>query len=266
MGKAPRSGTSATPPQCGATIIPTAVAFVARTGHEMAEQLGAWLLAAGGAQDDVVPHDGFDGPVFVFSGQGSRFWPLDGTLFRRFPVLLAALEQCEQQLCKEGANWSLLEQLTAPDKASRLHEADVCQASILSCQIALAALWRSCGIEPSAVIGHSLGEVAAAHVAGAITLAQAIHIAVHRGRITKQASGQGAMVRSGLAQAEAETLMRSCMPGLALAVSNSATNSVVSGDLAAVDEILAICRTPQHLRPPPAGNRLRCTQSADGSA
>ncbi|MFN8464899.1 MAG: thioester reductase domain-containing protein [Caldilineaceae bacterium] len=221
---------------------PHRAAFVARTGGDMAEQIQAWLLAAGGAQESVVPDDGFDGPVFVFSGQGSRFWPLDVTLFRRFPVLQDALEQCEQQLRIDGANWSLLEQLTASDEASRLHEADVCQVAILSCQIALAALWRSWGIEPSAVIGHSLGEVAAAQVAGAITLEQAIHIAGHRGRITKQASGRGAMVLVGLAQAETEALIRSCSPGLAWAVSNSATNSVVSGDLAALDDLIKKCQ------------------------
>lgn len=208
-------------------------AFVARSRPELVDQ-----LAAAGQVEAGMPArsacDGRQGPVFVFSGQGARFWPLDGELMAQFPVFRATLERCADLLAVQGAGWSLVEQLTAADGDSRLHEAEVCQAAIVACQVALAALWRSWGIEPAAVIGHSLGEIAAAHVAGAISLEQAMALVLARGRITRQAAGYGAMALAGMSPAAAAELVRECEPAVVLAVTNSPANCVLSGDPAAL--------------------------------
>jgi acyl transferase domain-containing protein len=88
-------------------------------------------------------------------------------------------------------DWSLQEEL------ARLDRADVIQPALFALQVAIAALWRSWGIEPDAVIGHSMGEVAAAHIAGALTLEDAARIICRRSRLLSRISGQGAMVDGG---------------------------------------------------------------------
>lgn len=215
------------------------LAFVVRSRQELAEQLNAYCHGTPAVPTRVVSYDGYCGPVFVFSGQGAKFWPVDPNLLTRFPRFQAMLLCCEDLLHAQGADWSLLEQLTGKSGTFRLHETDASQAAIFACQVALATQWQAWGIEPSAVIGHSLGEVAAAHVAGAISLEQAIRIVFQRGRITKQAAGKGAMALVGLSTTAATEAIHGYESALAVAVSNSPTASVLSGDPTTLAEVLA---------------------------
>ena len=214
------------------------ITFVIRSKQELAAQLESYCRNTLTTPTDITPRDKFSGPVFVFSGQGAKFWPLDAGLLTAFDVFKDTLLHCENLLRAQGADWSLLDQLTAKDENSRMIETDISQTSIFACQVALAAQWRAWGIEPSAVIGHSLGEVAAAHVAGAISLEQAIHIVFHRGLITKQASGKGDMALVGLPRIEAGKAIKRYDDRLSVAVSNSPTASVLSGDPIALNEVL----------------------------
>src|SRR5215469_5029751 len=101
--------------------------------------------------------------VFVFSGQGSQ-WPNMGKqLLSQEPVFRASLEECEEAM-RPYIDWSLLEQLTAPESRSRLEEIDYLQPILFALQVALARLWISVGISPDVVVGHSMGEIAAAHI------------------------------------------------------------------------------------------------------
>ncbi len=215
------------------------LAFVCHSQQELTEQLNAYCQRTPIVPPRATAHEGVGGPVFVFSGQGAEFWPIDSALLTRFPIFQEVLACCDNLLRAQGTDWSLLEQLTATSAHSRLHETDVCQAAIFACQVALAALWRSWGIVPSAVIGHSLGEVAAAHVAGALSLEQAVTIVFQRGRITKQASGKGAMALVGLSMSAATEAIQDYGSALAVAVSNSPTTSVLSGDPVALATVVA---------------------------
>lgn len=215
------------------------LAFVFHSHRELTEQLNAYCHPTPVAPANSLAQGKYDGPVFVFSGQGAEFWPLDSALLTRLPIFQEVLIRCEELLRAQGSNWSLLEQLTAATENSLLHKTDVCQAAIFACQVALAALWRSWGIVPSAVIGHSLGEVAAAHVAGALSLEQAITVVLQRGRITKQASGKGAMALVGLSMPAAADAIQDYEAALTVAVSNSPTSAVLSGDPTALTVVLA---------------------------
>src|SRR4029077_14749935 len=111
--------------------------------------------------------------VFVFPGQGSQWFGMGRKLLEQEAVFREAVESCDRAMRPHG-DWSLMAELAAIDPAhSRLNEVDVLQPALFALQVALAALWRSWGIEPDAVVGHSMGEVAAAHVAGALSLEDA---------------------------------------------------------------------------------------------
>src|SRR5262249_27463719 len=100
--------------------------------------------------------------VFVFPGQGPQWWAMGRQLLDQEPIFKDAILTCDRLLAK-WAEWSIFHELTAPDESSsRLSQAQIVQPVMFSLQFALAALWRSWGITPSAVVGHSLGEIAAA--------------------------------------------------------------------------------------------------------
>jgi acyl transferase domain-containing protein len=136
-------------------------------------------------------------------------------------------------IVRELAGWSVAEQLSA--RASRLDETAVAQVAIAALQFGLTALWRSYAIEPAAVVGHSMGEVVAAHIAGALDRADALRLLLERGRIAEQARG-GAMASVGLPGAEVDALLadRGIVERAAVAAINSPHSAVVSGDPAAV--------------------------------
>ncbi len=111
------------------------------------------------------------------------------------------------------------------------------QPALFATQVALAALWRSYGVQPSAVVGHSMGEVAAAHVAGALSLADAALVICRRSRLLRRVSGRGAMLAVELSMAEAAASIKGRADRVSVAVSNGARATVLSGDPAALQEI-----------------------------
>ncbi|NEN98357.1 MAG: acyltransferase domain-containing protein [Moorea sp. SIO3I7] len=175
--------------------------------------------------------------VFVFSGQGPQWWGMGRELLSTEPVFSSTIEKCDQ-LLRSYANWSLLEELTANESTSRLAETEIAQPAIFALQVALAALWRSWGIEPKAIIGHSVGEVAAAHVAGALSLEDAVQVVFHRARFMQQGTGLGKMAAVELSVAEAEELLAKYAGRLSIAAINSPTSLVLSGEAAALEEVL----------------------------
>ncbi|WP_341529635.1 type I polyketide synthase [Nostoc sp. UHCC 0302] len=182
--------------------------------------------------------------VFVFSGQGPQWWAMGRELLEQEPVFRAAIAECDA-LIKFHTNWSLLTELTANAAESRLQETEIAQPAIFALQVGLARLWRSWGIEPKAVVGHSLGEVAAAHVAGALSLADAVQLICLRGRLMQQATGNGKMAAVELSAEETERWLRGYEGKLAIAAINSPTSTVVSGEPASVESFLELLQREQ---------------------
>ncbi|MBX9255496.1 SDR family NAD(P)-dependent oxidoreductase [Desmonostoc muscorum CCALA 125] len=176
--------------------------------------------------------------TFVFSGMGSQWWAMGRQLLESEPVFREAIKKCDE-LLRQYVDWSLLEELTASQENSRINSSQIAQCSIFAIQIALAALWRSWGITPQAIVGHSVGEVAAAHVAGVLSLEDAVRVIFHRSCTQAKVSGKGTMLAVGLSSEEAERVSaelgyQSCV---SIAAVNSPSAVTLAGDSAALEEI-----------------------------
>ncbi len=176
--------------------------------------------------------------VFVFSGQGSQWVGMGRMLLEQEPAFREAMEICDLAI-RKYTGWSILEELAADEAHSRLSEVDVVQPAIFAVQVSLAALWRSWGVEPDAVVGQSLGEVAAAHVAGALTLEDAARVICRRSQLVKRTSGHGSMAVVQLPLEEAERAISGREDRISVAVNSSPYSTVLSGEVAALEEVLA---------------------------
>ncbi|MEO6809431.1 MAG: amino acid adenylation domain-containing protein, partial [Isosphaeraceae bacterium] len=171
------------------------------------------------------------GLVFVFTGQGGSWWGVGRELLEREPVARAVFEECDAWFRRQ-ASWSLLDELNAAQTDSRLAKTEVAQPVQFALQVALAALWRSWGIVPDTVIGHSLGEIAAAHLAGVLTLNDALRVVYHRSRLMGKVAGQGGTAALGLGVDEVRRRLNAeaLNHRLAIAAVNSPDSTAISGD------------------------------------
>lgn len=178
--------------------------------------------------------------VFVYPGQGSQWTGMGRRLLAEEPAFRETIEACEAAM-RPYVDWSLQEQLEIREDSPsyRLDDVDVVQPALTAMDLALTALWRAWGIEPDGVIGHSMGEVAAACVAGALSLDEAMRVICERSRLLRRVRGRGAMAVVELSREEASVRVRDREASIAVAASNSPRSTVVSGETHAVDALLA---------------------------
>lgn len=177
--------------------------------------------------------------VFVMSGQGPQWYGMGRELMRHEPVFKRMMEACAAAM-RPYANFDLLEELARPEAESQMQRTEVSQPAIFAMQMALSALWQSWGISPSAVMGHSVGEVAAACVAGILTLDQAAKIIVLRGRYMDECVVTGgAMVAVGMTPEDAEELISRHDRSVSIAAFNGPRSLTLSGLRTSLEHIVA---------------------------
>ncbi|HEU5072662.1 MAG TPA: acyltransferase domain-containing protein, partial [Polyangiaceae bacterium] len=174
--------------------------------------------------------------VFVFPGQGSQWVGMARQLMAGVPSFRVSLEACERAF-RPFVDWSLRGQLLGTE-ATRLEQIDCIQPCLFAIQVALAELWREWGVEPSAVVGHSMGEVAAAYVAGALTLDDAARIICRRSALLRRVSGRGAMVLLELGAEATRAYIGDMADRVSIAASNSPRSTVISGERAALETLM----------------------------
>jgi acyl transferase domain-containing protein/NADPH:quinone reductase-like Zn-dependent oxidoreductase/acyl carrier protein len=202
------------------------------TREELAQRLRAFA-AEGAANGVSVGRSRNAGAVFVFSGMGPQWWGMGQSLLETEPVFRAAANACDEAF-RAVAGWSVLDEMRRPQALSRMSETRIAQPANFLLQISLAALLADLGVEPCAIVGHSVGEVAAAYVAGALDLADAVRVVFHRSRLQQLTAGSGTMLAVGLGADEA----RRQLDGYADVVSIGAVNSARSVTLAGSESAL----------------------------
>ncbi|MEU1631167.1 type I polyketide synthase, partial [Streptomyces sp. NPDC020096] len=178
--------------------------------------------------------------VFVFPGQGSQWAGMALELLGSSPVFAERLAECAAAL-RSFVDWSLLDVLRGVEGAPSLDRVDVVQPALWAVMVSLAEVWRAHGVRPAAVVGHSQGEIAAACVAGALSLEDAARVVALRSRAIVALSGTGGMVSVAEPVDRVRERLAAWGERLSVAAVNGPNSVVVSGDPDALDELIGAC-------------------------
>lgn len=208
------------------------LAVVAGSHDEAADRLTRWLdgeettgVVTGRANGSVA-----DGVVFVYPGQGSQRAGMGRELLDICPVFRKAVGECDDAMRPFLGGRSVVDHVMRLEPDAALDRIDLIQPALFALAVGLTARTRSFGVEPDAVVGHSMGEVAAAHIAGALTLDDAARVICRRSALLRRISCQGAMLVVALPLDQADRLIEDCRDKVSVAVANSPTSTVLSGD------------------------------------
>ncbi|MDR0417069.1 MAG: acyltransferase domain-containing protein, partial [Propionibacteriaceae bacterium] len=205
-------------------------------GRRWPEPHDAWRLAVGGARRQAPRI------VFVFPGQGAQWLGMGRELMAADAAFAQAIDRCDRAVA-EVAGWSLADVLAGRPDAVSLDRVDVVQPALFAVMVGLVELWRTAGVRPDAVVGHSQGEIAAAVAAGGLSIEEGARVVAIRAQALTRLAGRGAMASLDLpAAGDIDGWLSEAGPGISLAAVNSPSQVVVSGPPEAVDRLLADCQ------------------------
>ncbi|WP_419799275.1 MAG: SDR family NAD(P)-dependent oxidoreductase [Terasakiella sp.] len=209
--------------------------FVAKDRFDLKEKLDLYL-EQDGEPTSVATNTGKI--AFVFSGMGPQWWAMGRQLMEEEPLFAHKIKEIDQ-LLSHHADWSLWEELNRAEDNSRIEETQIAQPGIFALQVALAELLKSKGVTPDAIVGHSAGEVAAAHVSGALSLEDACLVIYHRSRLQHQTEGQGRILATALSQEDTAFYLKGRESEVSLGAVNSPFATALAGGEIALNDIVS---------------------------
>lgn len=174
--------------------------------------------------------------TFVYTGMGPQWWGMGRDLLENQAVFRETMQRCDRYL-QSVAGWSLLEELQRSEEHSRMEDPVLAQTSNYALQVALTELFTSCGVVPDVYVGHSIGEIAAAYAAGALTLEEGLLVAYHRARIQSKRKGMGGMLAIGIGRKELLAILPQYQDKVSIAAENSDRALTLSGEMAELNKI-----------------------------
>ena len=223
------------------------LAIVAADSASLGQQLDAFASSgeASGVLHGKAPAGQPPKVAFLFSGQGAQYAGMGVQLYDAQPAFRSALDRCDEILRAHlPGNASLLALLRDASDAgsterSPLYQTAYTQPALFALEFALAEMWRSFGIVPHAVLGHSIGEYAAACVAGAMTLEDGLALVAARGRLMQALPPGGAMVLVTADEARVVEALRGHEALVSIAAQNAPNQTVIAGEAGAVQAVVA---------------------------
>jgi acyl transferase domain-containing protein len=176
---------------------------------------------------------------FVMSGQGPKWWGMGRELMRHEPLFREMIERCDTAM-RPHSRFSLMEELGRSEEDTQMSRTEFAQPAIFAIQVGLAELWKSWGVQPAAVVGHSVGEIAAAYVAGVLTLEEAARVIVLRARLMENcARGEGTMLAVGVDEEAARGLISRHDRTVSIAAFNGPNSLTLAGPRLSLEAIAA---------------------------
>jgi acyl transferase domain-containing protein/acyl carrier protein len=212
-------------------------------GRDRAELLAGLEALAGGAEAPGLVRglaQATRDPVFLFPGQGSQWKGMGLELLDASPAFARGMEECEQALSSH-LDFSVREVLAGAEQAPSIDRIEVVQPALFAVTVSLASLWRACGVRPAAVAGHSQGEIAAAYVAGGLSLDDAAMLVAVRSRVISKLAGKGAMVSVALPAAELGSRIERWQGTVEVAAINGPSSTILAAGREAIEELLEQC-------------------------
>jgi acyl transferase domain-containing protein/SAM-dependent methyltransferase/acyl carrier protein len=178
--------------------------------------------------------------VFLFTGQGGQYVNMGRTLYEQEPVFREVVDRCDELLRPHLVMPLLSVLYPAPGEETPLDETQYTHVAMFAVQYGLAQLWRSWGVEPAAVMGHSVGEIVAATVAGTMSLEDGLMVMRERGRVMASLPRTGAMASLLAGATQVSSVLEPYRDRVSIAAINGPESTVISGERKAVEEILSI--------------------------
>lgn len=227
------------------SLLPWRVAVPATESFDLVEKISKGTI-------NPVKETGHSPRIgFVCTGQGAQWWAMGRELYERYPIFTQVIDDASAILTELGAPYTLVEELSLDEKTTRVNQAHISQPACTAIQLALIELLRSWGIVPTAVIGHSSGEIAAAYAAGILSVQSSMEIAYHRGRLVpvlkeRYPDLQGTMLAIGCGKEEIDPHLQQLSQREArIACYNSPQSLTISGDTPAIVELSQILEEKQ---------------------
>ncbi|CAF4205444.1 unnamed protein product [Rotaria sp. Silwood2] len=224
------------------------LSFIFSNSKQLQHQIKSYLSDESNCPGVILPQQ--ETPIqnqikynicFIYSGQGPQWWAMGRELYSVEPIFRQWIQKIHSEfLIVSNNSLSLIKELIEPEKEeySNINHTNIAQPTILAVQIALTALWISWGIRPKIIIGHSIGEVAAAYVSGRLTLKEAVKVIYHRSRLQNYNTNKGGrMLALFLSEDEANKILIGHEDKVQIAAINSPKSVTLSGDGIVLEKI-----------------------------